>query len=188
MNDARNIRLELEAILVNKPNNASLKSAISHLSRLEEEFSKFSPSKSTWFFLVNDLKDLQDHGVWGTVPEQKRIWKTLSDVMEHSNSPDRPDISIIMPPTLHRISGIFVPSLPPELLEQINEVYLLHNLATDPSKVLPPGKSLLSLLSSRKRLANGAGDQKLKVLQDQVSEVATRAFWDEVPRPLPLYP
>src|SRR6266481_729049 len=146
MNDARNIRLELEAILANKPANASLTSAIAHLSKLEEEFSKFSPSKSTWFALVNDLKDLQDHGVWGTVPEQKCIWKTLSDAVEYSYSPDHPDISIIMPPPLHRIPGVFVPALPPELIEQINEVYLLHKLATDPSKVLPPGKSLLSLL------------------------------------------
>ncbi|KAF8483162.1 hypothetical protein JB92DRAFT_3085760 [Gautieria morchelliformis] len=72
-----------------------------------------------------------------------------------------------------------VSTLPPELLEQINEVYLLHSLATNPSKILPPGKSLLSTFSSRGRHSGETASQTSKTLKDQVSEMVTRAFWDE---------
>src|SRR5258708_15519650 len=43
-----------------------------------------------------------------------------------------------LPPVTH---------LPADLLDLLNQTYFLHILANDPSKLLPPGKSLLSVLS-----------------------------------------
>ena len=71
--------------------------------------------------------------------------------------------------------------LPADLLDLLNQVYFLHLLANDPSKVLPPGKSLLSVMSRphvRRR-----GDDKPPALQEKVEEMVHKAFWDEVPPP-----
>ena len=69
--------------------------------------------------------------------------------------------------------------LPVELLDVLNHTYFLHLLATDPKKVLPPGKSILSMMS--KPHAQGALDGK-STLEEKVTEVIHRAFWDEVRR------
>jgi hypothetical protein len=188
MDNARDIRLELEAILANNPGETFLQVTIEQLFKLEQELSKSSPSKSTWTTLDSELKHLEDQGLWGTAPEQKHLWNSLSEAMNHPDARTGPDISITMPPSSHGIRAVQAPTLPAELLEQINEVYLLHSLATNPSRMLPPGKSLLSLLSSRTRRPDETGSQKMKALEDQVGEVVTRVFWDEVPCPLPLCP
>jgi len=49
----------------------------------------------------------------------------------------------------------------------MEQTYFLHLLVNDPARVIPPGKSLLSML------ANISGEP------DRVSQVAHRAFWDE---------
>ncbi|KAF8590981.1 hypothetical protein K439DRAFT_1381423, partial [Ramaria rubella] len=99
--------------------------------------------------------------------------------MDDFNTLNGPDLSINMQANSQKIPVVQVPSLPPELLEQINEVYLLHSLAIHPSKVLPPGKSLLSIFSSRSSHPNVDSQKPKPMLKDQVSEVVTRAFWEE---------
>lgn len=67
--------------------------------------------------------------------------------------------------------------LPSDLLDLLNQAYFLHLLANDPSKVLPAGKSLLSVMSRphvRRR-----GDEELPTLQEKVEEMVHKAFWDE---------
>lgn len=75
-------------------------------------------------------------------------------------------------------------SLPPfthlsaDLLDFLNQTYFLHLLANDPSKALPPGKSLLSVLS--RPSTQQKQDDELPTLQEKVEEMIHKAFWDEV--------
>ncbi|KAH6914067.1 hypothetical protein BKA70DRAFT_1095564 [Coprinopsis sp. MPI-PUGE-AT-0042] len=69
--------------------------------------------------------------------------------------------------------------LPLELVESLNQVYFLHLLATEPDRVIPPGKSLLSMLL-HSRLSSTKRDQDdAQPLLERVKEAAHRAFWDE---------
>ncbi|KDQ53545.1 hypothetical protein JAAARDRAFT_197353 [Jaapia argillacea MUCL 33604] len=65
--------------------------------------------------------------------------------------------------------------LPLDLLDLLNQTYTLHILATNPSTLLPPSKSLLSLLSTPKPSTNNVKE----TLQDRISAIVYRAFWDE---------
>jgi len=71
--------------------------------------------------------------------------------------------------------------LPADLLDLLNQAYFLHLLANDPSKVLPAGKSLLSVMS--RPHVRMHGDDELPTLQEKVEEMVHKAFWDEVPPP-----
>ena len=75
--------------------------------------------------------------------------------------------------------------LPSDLLDLLNQTYFLHLLANDPSKVLPPGKSLLSVLS-RPNVQQKRDDEPPR-LQDKVEEMIHKAFWDEVLRHFRVY-
>ena len=75
---------------------------------------------------------------------------------------------------------------PLELVQELNQAYFLHNLARNPEGVLPPGKSLISILTQEK-LGHNIGkneDQKADV-QEQVAKTIHAAFWDVV---LIIYP
>ncbi|KAI0256132.1 hypothetical protein BJV78DRAFT_1273064 [Lactifluus subvellereus] len=67
--------------------------------------------------------------------------------------------------------------LPADLLDLLNQAYFLHILANDPSKELPPGKSLLSVLS--RPHARQRRDDEPAALQQKVEEMIHKAFWDE---------
>jgi len=67
--------------------------------------------------------------------------------------------------------------LPADLLDLLNQTYFLHLLANDPSKLLPPGKSLLSVLS-RPNIRQRQDDEP-PTLHDKVEEMIHKAFWDE---------
>jgi len=75
--------------------------------------------------------------------------------------------------------------LPADLLDLLNQTYFLHLLANDPLKVLPPGKSLLSVLS-RPNVRQKRDDEPPR-LQDKVEEMIHKAFWDEVLRHFRAY-
>ena len=75
--------------------------------------------------------------------------------------------------------------LPADLLDLLNQTYFLHLLANDPSKVLPPGKSLLSVLS--RPSVRPKRDDEPPRLQDKVEEMIHKAFWDEVLHHLRIY-
>ncbi|KAF8070517.1 hypothetical protein FPV67DRAFT_1624142 [Lyophyllum atratum] len=64
-------------------------------------------------------------------------------------------------------------ALPPELLQLLNQAYMLHVVATDPAKVLPPGKSLLSVM------ARAPPPPDPSPLHAKVEKVVHKAFWDE---------
>ncbi|KAM6502212.1 hypothetical protein JOM56_002189 [Amanita muscaria] len=78
------------------------------------------------------------------------------------------------PQALHPVA------LPLELVDALNQTYFLHLLANEPDKVIPPGKSLLSMLAH----SHIAGDKpestaRMEDLEDRIKEAAHKAFWDE---------
>lgn len=82
-------------------------------------------------------------------------------------------------PVLIRLdSGI---KLSLELIRAVNRTYLLHLLTLDPDKVLPPGKSLIAVITQEK-LGQFEDSEKTEAtsLRKQVKKVMQRAFWDVV--------
>jgi hypothetical protein len=121
---------------------------------------------------------------------------TMSNTHTHASSSGRaeggsPDKTTIHVPPLtapHPLLRSLPPltHLPADLLDLLNQTYFLHLLANDPSKLLPPGKSLLSVLSQpniRQRQ-----DDEPPTLHDKVEEMIHKAFWDEVLHHLILEP
>lgn len=71
-------------------------------------------------------------------------------------------------------------ALPVELLQILNQTFFLHLLATDPQRVLPPGKSLLSVMSSPRSNSHSLDEGQAK-LEERVKDMVYSAFWKEVP-------
>jgi len=70
-------------------------------------------------------------------------------------------------------------ALPTELVDSLNQTYFLHLLVNDKDKIVPPGKSVISMLMhSNFRL--GQGSDKQADLVERVTEAAHKAFWKEV--------
>ncbi|KAI0682985.1 hypothetical protein BC835DRAFT_1554084 [Cytidiella melzeri] len=65
--------------------------------------------------------------------------------------------------------------LPTELHQTLNYVYLLHLLAVKPDSILPPGKSLLSVLSR----PYSHGNTQNSELSKRVETLVHKAFWDK---------
>jgi hypothetical protein len=61
------------------------------------------------------------------------------------------------------------------LLDLIEQTHFLRMLLTNPDRVIPPGKSLLSMLTNAR-----FNEEKDSAILDGVTQVAHRAFWDEV--------
>lgn len=72
------------------------------------------------------------------------------------------------------IASILLPQARGKLKEEANVAFLLRALALQPKRVLPPGKSLLSLFSKGK---DDADEEKRKRAQE-VEAVIKRAYWD----------
>lgn len=101
---------------------------------------------------------------------------------EHAESGSPKKTTIHVPPlTLpHPLLRSLPPvtHLPADLLDLLNQTYFFHLLANDPSKLLPPGKSLLSVLSQPNKRQRR--DDEPPTLNDKVEEMIHKAFWDEV--------
>jgi len=93
-------------------------------------------------------------------------------------------VSIVMPP---QPSKDF-PSLPwrddSGRFNDLNDIYFLHTLSNSPEMLVPPGKSLRSVLSGSQAAAalgdaSDASGSSLPSFQQKVEEIAKQAFWDE---------
>ena len=90
--------------------------------------------------------------------------------------------SFVTPPPLS--APLFPPTagvttvLPTGLIDILNYSYFLHLLVTDPGRVLPPGKSLLSVMA--KPQSTRHEEMELPELKDKIQGVVHKAFWDEV--------
>ena len=74
------------------------------------------------------------------------------------------------------IASIILPQARGKLKEETNVAFLLRGLALQPKRILPPGKSLLSLFNKEK---NDANEEERKRAQE-VETVIKRAYWDTV--------
>ncbi|PIL33997.1 hypothetical protein GSI_03705 [Ganoderma sinense ZZ0214-1] len=88
----------------------------------------------------------------------------------------------IHPPTLSTpllpVSTASPTVLPIELVQILNQTFFLHLLATDPQRVLPPGKSLLSMMSTP-RSNSLVSDESQAKLEERVKDMVYSAFWKE---------
>ncbi|KAF9049806.1 hypothetical protein BJ165DRAFT_1453934 [Panaeolus papilionaceus] len=80
------------------------------------------------------------------------------------------------------LNNASVAILPFELVQSLNQTYFLHLLLTDPTKVIPPGKSLLSMMQHANFKVPGEVKEPVssEEILHRVKNVAHRAFWDEV--------
>lgn len=85
-----------------------------------------------------------------------------------------PPLSAPLFPPIEGVTTI----LPAGLIEVLNYSYFLHLLVTDPDRVLPLGKSLLSVMAKPHTMRREEGE--LPKLKDRVHDVVHKAFWDEV--------
>ncbi|KAL0956505.1 hypothetical protein HGRIS_002648 [Hohenbuehelia grisea] len=69
--------------------------------------------------------------------------------------------------------------LPDELVQTVNQTYLLQLLAVEPAKVLPPGKSLLAMMTNATNNVDGLARSNKPALQGRVEDIIKQAFWDE---------
>ncbi|KAJ6625561.1 hypothetical protein B0H10DRAFT_2430347 [Mycena sp. CBHHK59/15] len=67
--------------------------------------------------------------------------------------------------------------LPLELVEVLNQTYFLHLLATEPDLVIPPGKSLLSMMAHSRMKPQAVDPNSL--LHDRVEQAIHSAFWNQ---------
>lgn len=94
-------------------------------------------------------------------------------------------VNLNLPPSGGPLLSVDTTILPLELVNVLNHAYFLHILATDPEQVLPPGKSLMSVLL-RPHAPNGSADGPSSSLHDKVEDMIRKAFWNEVRIDLPL--
>ncbi|KLO10382.1 hypothetical protein SCHPADRAFT_906952 [Schizopora paradoxa] len=93
-------------------------------------------------------------------------------------------VSIVIPPQTSNILE-FIPGQDDRgRLKDLNDIYFLHTLANSPEMIIPPGKSLRSVLSGPRAAAAlgdgpNASQSSLPTLQQKVEEIAKQAFWDE---------
>jgi len=183
------------------PDNALLARTIAAL--LDVQRHPHGPHSVSWDALSRDLQRLRDHNLWEPSTENDELLDALRVLLTSpSNKSPREPVEPRQTPSLgEKVSLVnVIPSpsvssqlvsnqdhlvLPVELIDILNNAYFLHILATDPAQVLPPGKSLLSVMSRSRSTADG--DAK-PGLHSKVEDIVHKAFWDEVrTSPLPPY-
>ncbi|KZT04639.1 uncharacterized protein LAESUDRAFT_727819 [Laetiporus sulphureus 93-53] len=189
----------LQQKLSDHPDSVSLQEAISHLTQVDN--GKDAYRSSNWEIIQNDFGKLSAGGLWEVTPENEEmledVRKTLmadrsraSSISNKQSSPagsnkreyePRRDISVVMPPPLSTpllpVSLMNPTVLPIELVEVLNHTYFLHLLVLKPESVLPPGKSLLSVMSRPHIEPHHEGE--LPSLKERVESLVHKAFWDE---------
>ncbi|KAH7920064.1 hypothetical protein BV22DRAFT_1098793 [Leucogyrophana mollusca] len=174
------------------PDDALLRDTLSHLIGLQRN--PKGVRQVSWDTLSRSFEILQDRGIWERSEDNTEALEALRNFLtagssfatastsESGTGLDRGEgerFSVVTPPATTYsplISSIDPVVLPLELVDILNHAYFLHLLATDPSKVLPPGKSLLSAMSH----THGEGITTEKpTLRNKVEDIVHRAFWDE---------
>jgi hypothetical protein len=188
------ITLKLKQKLGEHPTSTTLRDTLVHLEALEE--SSGDAVLTVWNQVVHDFELLEAEGLWDPSEGNAKLLHDLHASVAFpegpvpskppSSTPVRSSSSSLTEPLGKSIvqplpSATAFPNfaLPLELVDSLNQTYFLHLLATDPEKVLPPGKSILSTMS-RPHTQPKDGEGVLPSLQEKVEDIAYRAFWDEV--------
>jgi hypothetical protein len=183
---------KLKQKLGGHPASVTLRDTLVHLEALEE--SSGDAVLTVWNDLVHDFEVLEAEGLWDASEENSKLLYDLhtSIAFPEGSVPSKPPSStpvksssiseplgktIVQPLPIATVFPNF--ALPLELVDSLNQAYFIHLLATDPEKVLPPGKSILSMIS-RPHTQPKNEEGALPSLKDKVEDIAQRAFWDEV--------
>ncbi|GBE81578.1 hypothetical protein SCP_0313070 [Sparassis crispa] len=185
------------------PHNKQLQELLSRLSQLQSHTGQSDFNPDDWNVLKDYFDRLTSEGIWDPREGESLLDDLRTNLHSRQYRPSDADatdlhtppsfteaarselgaaerISIVMPPPISTpllpISAINTTVLPMELVDTLNQVYFLHLLATDPDSVLPPGKSLLSVMS---RPLQSATQGQLPSLQERVETLVHKAFWDE---------
>lgn len=173
------------------PNSSLLRDTISLLEDLQH-----SPEDArlvSWDALRRDFDQLRERGLWERSAENDGLLDALRDRLLAAASSSRTQATqpfvtsaaesegfsiAVSPPQgfTSRVVSNDALVLPVELAEILDRTYFLHLLATDPERVLPPGKSLLSIMSRPHVVTEG--DPK-PTLRHRVEHMMHKAFWDE---------
>ncbi|KAH9940447.1 uncharacterized protein BXZ73DRAFT_42923 [Epithele typhae] len=117
-----------------------------------------------------------------STPSNAYVSRSVPTSPKRAEQVRNPDISILQPPPLSTpllpVSTLTPTVLPVELVQALNQVFFLHILATDPDRVLPPGKSLLSVISAPQANSQQRHDE-LPKLEERVKDVIHKEFWKE---------
>ncbi|TFK54264.1 hypothetical protein OE88DRAFT_1654844 [Heliocybe sulcata] len=138
----------------------------------------------SWDALVADFNALQAEGLLQKSEENDKLLQDLraylTEKTSHSQKTYGSDISIVQVPDeqTRTLPRMHISALPPELLDAINQVFYLRVLANEPERVLPPGKSLLSMVA-RPHAQTEHRTDGVPSLRAKVEDIAKRAFWDE---------
>jgi hypothetical protein len=190
---------ELKAQASSYPRNPLLERTIAHLLDLRDSAISGKHQNVSWDAIRRDFDSLEAEGLWqksevsvrvldelrlsmggqddsGSVPAETSLNLRSESHLEGEN------LKVVIPADSSNASlfnSMVTLALPQELVDILNHTYFLHVLATDPVKVLPPGKSLLSVLS-RPHLATGRTEGSSPSLHDKVEDMVHKAFWNEV--------
>ncbi|KAH8093953.1 hypothetical protein BXZ70DRAFT_1072755 [Cristinia sonorae] len=193
---------KLQDLLAKYPNNATVQDAYSRSQSWLSHQSVPQDPHITWDVTRKFFFKLQDEGILeksteidsileqvhaellstGTVSAEQQAASSHPSLSSSSQSEEATasstKLSIVLPPSISAgLRPLSTPTwLPAELLEVLNQAYFLHVLAMDPQKVLPPGKSLLSVMSNPSVLN---ADSDTPSLQSRVEDLVHKAFWDE---------
>ncbi|KAH9924481.1 uncharacterized protein B0H18DRAFT_1095137 [Fomitopsis serialis] len=189
----QNLVSRLQALGREHPANDTVKDAIALLSKVD--LNDLHARSTAWHAIEADVNTLARTGVWAPSQEDEELLEqlrtSLSGTWPPQNLASSPNAqqsaqrySVVTPPPIS--APLFPPTagvttiLPTGLVEVLNYSYFLHLLVTDQDRVLPPGKSLLSVMSKPGAMGHGGADGELPHLKDRIQDVVHKAFWDEV--------
>jgi hypothetical protein len=178
-----------------------LQTTLRHLKLYQQallDHDRSATAKSLLEDLREDFKRLEGSKLWEGKQEPGKLLDELevavrrqiphrandsSAIASSSQAPSQ-QFSLVEPPkpmsTFPGVPIFPVGGIPSRLAGAAIQVSFLHILATDPSKVLPPGKSLLSLLSRSASRPPERKEDSLPTLHEKIESIAHKAFWDEV--------
>lgn len=192
MDAAENI---LRDKLAATPDDAALKDTLARLQTLRATLQHGAPTDDAAVRLTDELQvrfeTLQRQGLWDTEGKEADVLRSLNAQRQALQQTDPSRISVVRPPSPSSVTRVVynpwarITRLPPEIAGRLNEVYFLHLLATSPEQVIPPGKSLLSMLSQQ-GAPSSASPGAVPDLEVKVKEIVHKAFWDEVHAQHPL--
>ncbi|CAL1707429.1 unnamed protein product [Somion occarium] len=189
---------EFQEKLRRRPENRSLRETLQHLTHLRT--GQDETITTTLESLKDDFEKLEAEGLWQKSPETERLLQDLvyevarlhpaqkrmpaevssnNPSAEAAGSAEQPTPIPVPPPLstpLLPLSSFNTTVLPLELIEALNQTYFLHLLATEPEKILPPGKSLLSVMIHPNAQTQ---EDPMASLKNRVEDLVHKAFWDE---------
>lgn len=172
--------------------NEILHAAARHLGDLHKKLLTRSTVPGTILEdLRQDFKRLEESGLWDKPGETSQLLGQIEDMIQRyhpasrasSETPTVDRFSVVGPAALPAPAFSLLQNkdpifLPKELMDRLQHAYFVHVLTTEPSKILPPGKSILSMMTQSR--GRPKRSEEVPTLQEKIEHIAHKAFWDEV--------